>query len=224
MAIPGQASGGFTESSSALRIFYVGHRNSLAAELTTDGFTQQNPPIETTSGTVTDQLGAAPKRGVLSASVAFTRPDVASQRVGGPRPTESSPTDGWVRPVGLFINDADGNEFENTPAEASDQAPYVSSQGTMGARLFETQVLGGTGSGTTSGSQGDDLVYATGQYLFASRNGYLTSAHSSSGVESNDLLEVEHGDASSLGSATGIGIVTIVPDATHDELVFDQRI
>jgi hypothetical protein len=229
MAIPGQASGGFTESSSSLRIFYVGTRNSLAAELTADGFTQTNPPQNSVpDNAVTDQLATAPKRGVLSASVAFTRPDVGSQRVGGPvsgSSTRSGP--GEVRPVGLFINDADGNEFENSPAQASGQGPYVSAQGTMGARLFETYTLT---SGASNGSQGDDLVYNTGMPLYASRNGYLTTAVNASGVNSEDTLFGQHqgvsGSTFSSGrlSATEIGIVTIVPDATHDELVFDQRI
>lgn len=226
MAIPGQASGGFTESNSSLRIMYVGHRNSVAAELTTDGFTQNNPPTVTASSTVSNKLATSPKPGVLSASVAFTRPDVGSQRVGGPN-GDSAPSSGVVRPVGLFINDADGNAYENSPARASNQNPYVSSQGTMGARLYETQTLT---SGATNGSQGDNIVYNTGLDLYASRNGYLTTAKNSSGINSEDTLFGQHQSvsgttfSSSELSATSIGIVTIVPDATHSELIFDLRI
>ena len=222
MALPGQASGGFTESSSSLRIMYVGHRNSVAAELSADGFTQDNPPTVTASSTKSDKLATAPKRGVLSASVAFTRPDAGSGIVGGPN-GDSAPSDGAVRPVGLFINDADGNAFENSPAEASDQGPYVSAQGTMGARLYETQTLT---SGATNGSQGDDIVYDTGEFLYASRNGYLTTAKNSSGYNSEDTLRGQHDSntGTSFGDATALGVVTIVPDSTHSELVFDLRI
>jgi hypothetical protein len=201
---------------------YVGHRNSVATELTMDGFTQDNPPTVTASNTVTDQLATAPKRGVLSASVAFTRPDAGSGMVGGPN-GDSTPTNGVVRPVGLFINDADGNAFENSPAEASGQGPYVSAQGTMGARLFETQTLTSTPS---NGSQGDDIVYETGEFLYASRNGFLTTAKNSSGYNSEDTLRGQHDSLSgtNFGDATQLGVVTIVPDSTHDELVFDFRI
>ena len=43
MPLLGQASGGFTESSSALRLLHVGVRNTVGI-LTDDAFTQTNPP------------------------------------------------------------------------------------------------------------------------------------------------------------------------------------
>ena len=73
MPLLGQASGGFTESSSALRLLHVGVRNTVGI-LTDDAFTQTNPPLVTTAGTISENVDTA-VAGVLSGSVAFTRPD-----------------------------------------------------------------------------------------------------------------------------------------------------
>lgn len=203
MPMPGQASGDFTESSSALRILYVGHRNSFSATLTSDGFTQTNPPIVDDADTVSERLSPTPKYGVLSGSVCFTRPDEGNGYVGGP--LEAAPADGALAPLGLFINDAEGNAYENTPGPASGQGPYVSSQGTMGSMLYETQSLAAGGA---------DLEYHAGDKLYASRNGYLTNA-----TGADETLEAAHG-----ADETVIGIVKVAPDASHGEVVFDQRI
>jgi len=221
MALPGQASGDFTESSSALRILYVGIRNTFAAELTLDAFQQQNPPIVSAAGTVSTTLPPAPKRGVLGGSIAFTRPAAGNGFVGGP--TGAAAAAGAIRPVGLFVNDAAGSAYENTPAVASGKGTYVSAQGTMGLRLYETAVLAPGLAGTTSGAAGDPLIYENGLWVYASVNGYLTSAVSAAGSEDADIHEVANGDEV-LAGATRIGVITIVPDAVHAELVIDQRI
>lgn len=197
MALPGQASGDFSESSSALRILYIGVRNTFSATLATDGFTQTNPP-HVAGAALTQTLPVAPKRGVLGGSVCFTRPDAGNGMVGGPTDT---PGEAGVRPLGLFINDAAGNAYENTPAPASGQAPYTSAQGTFGVRLYETQNL----------DTNADLVYATGNALYASQNGYLTNV----AADTNCFEQ---------GSYTLIGVVKVAPDSVHAELVFDQRI
>lgn len=223
MSFPGQASGGYTESSSALRILYAGHRNTFAATLTDDAFTQDNPPVISASSAKSTRLDAAPKRGVLSGSVAFTRPDAGGGKIGGPNGT-SSPSNGAVRPLGLYVNDAQGNEYENSPAEASGKGPYVSSQGTMGTRLYETQVIDDT---PNTGSTGDDLTYELGDQLFASQNGYITNAKKNSGNSpdnQNDLLLVEHGIISNTDNATMMGIVKITPDSSDPEIVMDLRV
>ena len=207
MPMPGQASGDFTEGSSALRIIYVGHRNSFSATLTTDGFTQLNPPVVDAAGTLSERLSATPKYGVLSGSVAFTRPDQGNGYVGGP----IAPGDLGAhacRPLGLFINDAEGNAYENTPGPASGQGPYTSSQGTMGSMLYETQELIGV-------DEGDDLEYAPGQLLYASQNGYLTNNQADAHIEVTD---------GAVEDATVIGVVKVAPDSAHGEVVFDQRI
>ena len=222
MALPGQASGDFTESSSALRILYVGVRNSFAADLAADGFTQTNPPVVSAAAAVSSTLPPAPKRGVLGGSVAFTRPRAGNGIIGGP--TGAATSVGQIRPLGLFINDAAGNAYENSPAAASGKAPYVSAQGTMGLRLYETAVQAPGLAGTTSGAQGDALLYENGLPVYASVNGYLTTALSAAGVESADVHEVANGDAADLAAATVMGVITIVPDAVHAELVIDQRV
>ena len=71
MALLGQASGGFTESSSSLRILHVGIRNTVGV-LCEDAFTQSNPPVE--AANISDQVDTS-TLGVLSGSVAFTRAD-----------------------------------------------------------------------------------------------------------------------------------------------------
>jgi len=198
MALPGQASGDFTESSSALRIMYVGIRNTAGAKLTTDAFVQTNPPALPTTN-VTETLPSAPKRGVLGGSVCFTRPDAGNGMVGGPADARTG-----IVPLGVFINDAAGNAYENTPGPASGQGPYMSGQGTYGNRLYETSILAGTGAG-------DALTYAVGDSLYASVNGYLTNL-----VDSDNTV----GGA----DAIVIGVLKIAPDSVHAEMVYDQRI
>lgn len=224
MALLGQASGGWTESSSALRILHVGVRNTIAT-LTADAFRQTNPPIETTAGTISTSPGLLTEVfGVLSGSVAFTRPDAGSPFVGGPVTVAVSGVSAanafHTRPVGCFINNAAGNPYENLPASASGVGPYVSAMGTYGSRLYETQALAAAGAV----AQGDALVYVSGQELIASVNGYLMPSEQNAGVDSLDIaniaLEVENGHAAS----TLIGILKMVPDSVQTEIVFDQRI
>lgn len=219
MALVGQASGDWLESSSALRILYAGKRNSVGV-LTDDAFTQTNPPIVTTASTISTNVDTS-VLGVLGGSVAFTRPDVGSNYVGGN--VEGLAVAGQeflVKPLGLFINDANGRAFENQPAAASGKGPYMSSQGTYASQLFETQLLDGTG---VTAATGDDLTYVTGHELIASRNGYLMPSRDVANDESiataTVAAEVEHG-----GTATVIGILKMPADSAQPELVFDQRI
>lgn len=226
MPLTGQASGGWTESSSALRILHVGVRNTVGV-LTDDAFTQTNPPIIKTAGTVSTSPGALTEvLGVLSGSVAFTRPDAGSNFVGGPTKTAmalpASVTQ--VLPLGCFINSAAGNPYENLPAVASGKGPYVAAMGTYGSRLFETQVLVTTNGGTAAGTA---LTYVAGMRLVASQNGYLMP----SVVFAGGVLDpVDAGAAFNTlegvngGTATTIGILKLVPDSVQNEIVFDQRI
>lgn len=220
MALLGQASGAWTESSSALRILYVGVRNSVGI-LTDDAFTQTNPPIVTTTSTISTNVDTS-LLGVLSGSVAFTRPDEGSNYVGGNAEGLATATDELhVRPLGLFINNAAGNTFENQPGLASGKGPYVSAQGTMASQLFETAILDGS---VATASTGDDLTYVTGATLIASRNGYLMPAYDITNTEAIDIAtltaEVEHGQSAS----TTLGILKMPSDSTQNEIVFDQRI
>ena len=205
MALLGQASGGFTESSSALRILHVGIRNTVGV-LTADAFTQSNPPV---SEVISDQVDTS-ILGVLSGSVAFTRGDAdgGSNEIGGPV------ADGSCQPIGCFINSASGNSFENTPGSASGKGPYVSAQGCYANALFESKNLNG----------GADLEYATGNSLVASRNGYLTNV--SDADNSHCAFLVDDGALTLLNEDTDvlIGVLKMPADSTQDEIVYDQRI
>lgn len=251
MSSLGQSSGGWTESSSALRITHVGIRNNHAV-LTDDAITQANPVDSTV---VSDQVDST-KRGVLSGSVAFTRPDQGSEIVGGPGSStvktalraDASLYVGY-RPVGVFINSAAGNAFENTPGVASGVGPYVCGGGVYGNSLFETHMIDELDATLTDG---DAITYILGQSLVASRNGFLmpqiiegsggTPFHcdivgGSAAVTAE--MSVRHTTSTDLGTtsatelrdyllrgagSTVIGILKLVPDNTRNELVYDQRI
>lgn len=236
MALLGQASGGWTESSSALRILHVGIRNTVGV-LTDDSFTQTNPPVITTSTLITDQVDTS-TLGVLSGSVAIPRPDAGSNEIGGcssstliaasgggsatTASASSDPTS--YRPLGVFINDAVGHAYENTPGVASGKGPYVSGQGTYANSLFEDKWLAAVGSA----SAGDDLTYITGVGLMASLNGYLIAMDGWDGAATADLdvvtIGLESGVQNSAGSATVVGVLKMPADTTQDEIVYDQRI
>ena len=213
MALLGQASGGFTESSSALRILHVGVRNTLG-QLTSDSFIQTNPPI--ISSTLTDSQSSGLTLvsgviGVLSGSVAFARSSTDGNTHGGP--TDSTGlVDQNERVLGIFINNASGNAFENQPGVASNRGPYVSAQGTYGNKLYETKGdLGGNAGGPT------DFTYSVGDSLIASANGYLTSFNNVTVLDADVF-------GGAKATATVIGILKITPDSNSDELVYDQRI
>lgn len=195
MALLGQGSGGFTESSSALRILHVGVRNTVG-QLSANAFTQTNPPVVATNPTQASGLLDGVVAGVLSGSVAFVQ-NTGDNEHGGPA--------NGVAVLGVFINNAVGNAFENQPGIASNRGPYVSAQGTYGNKLYETQQnLAGVGA---------DVVYAAGDSLVASVNGYLT----------NGAVDADT-HTGALATSTLIGILKIVPDSNSDELVYDQRI
>lgn len=214
MPLLGQASGGWTESSSALRILNLGIANSVGV-LTDDAFTQTNPPIVTTGSTITAQVDQT-LSGVLSGSVCFARGDVGggSNFIGGPAAVGTAN----VRVLGVFINNANGNAFENTPGTASGKGPYVHGQGTYGNTLFEDKVLTGANAGSAL------TAYNVGQDLRASRNGYLTNAITADYAvnSAEQLWEGNHAAFATAG--TLIGVVKMVPDATQGDLVYDQRI
>lgn len=202
MALSGQASGGWTESSSALRLLHVGIRNTVGV-LTTDSFTMINPVGGLTGGAYAAPSSAgfdSSVLGVLSGSVAFTRGDAAGgpNEIGGPDGNIPAAPDAGVQPLGVFINTAAGNDFENQPAVASDKGPYVSGQGTYGNSLFETSSVGAAA-----------LTYSAGNLLYAGANGYLT----------NDAA-----DAYNAAAPTIMGILKMPADTVQPEIVYDQRI
>ena len=221
MPLLGQASGEWTESSSALRILHVGVRNTVGI-LTDDAFTQTNPPIVPTANTITQSAGMnTAVSGVLGGSVAFTRPDVGSNYIGGPRESNPFAANPLVRPIGLFINNAVGRPYENTPGPASGKGPYVSAMGTYATSLYETQAIGAAGAYAA----GDDLVYTVGQPLMASRNGYLMPAVDSlnANISTDAGVGAEAKNAVILPTYV-LGILKMPADSVQPEIVFDQRI
>lgn len=222
----GQSSGGWTESSSALRIMYAGTRNSTGL-LTSDSFTQTNPPVVTTqASSKVDVATFGVLTGCLSGSVAFVRPDGGQYYIGGPKEGLAAGVKQSVVPVGVFVNDANGNAFENLPAAASGRGTYVSGMGTYGNALYETKtqiaINGGIADGVT-------IVYQVGQALAASRNGYLmptrqgataSSLLGASAGGSYNFSELENGAS----EVTVIGVLKAIPDSTMAELIYDQRI
>jgi len=205
MPLLGQASGGWTESSSALRILHVGIRNTTGV-LTADSFTQDNPP-NTTTGT-SDQVDTT-SNGVLSGSVCFARPDEGSNYVGGPEASADTVV------LGVFINSANGNSFENTPGTASGKGPYISGQGTYANALYETANL----------NSGVDITYSVSDGLVASLNGYLTNVVAADNAhdDANNAGFSDSG-ATATGFNTLIGVLKMPPDSTQTELVYDQRV
>jgi hypothetical protein len=214
----GQASGGFTESSSALRLLHVGIRNTNAV-LTIDSFTQTNPPIVTSALTISNNVDTS-VLGVLSGSIAFTRPDEGSNYIGGPKEPGAGVNALCTKPVGLFINNAVGNAYENTPGPASGLGPYVSAMGTYASQLFETQAPAAAGAYGANA----DLIYTSGMGLMASRNGYLIPTQDSAGATLAATATFSSEVTNGAAVATTIAILRMPADSTQPEVVFDQRI
>ena len=196
-------------------------RNTVGI-LTDAAFTQTNPPIITATNTISDNVDTS-VLGVLSGSIAFTRPDQGANYIGGNVEGITAAWETLVRPLGLFINSAAGNAFENQPGPASGKGPYVSAQGTYASQLFETQVLDGT---TTTAATGDDITYVTGLSLVASRNGYLMPNFDVDNTDSLDeadiTAEAEHAGAADV--STILAILKMPADSVQNEIVFDQRV
>jgi hypothetical protein len=200
-AIGGQSSGDFKETSARVQILHVVTRNSLGL-LTPDAFTQANPPVVTGATTVSTTLANIAKFGVLGGSVAFTRPDYGNGFHGGPNSASYAAA---CKPLGIFINDALGNAFENTPGVASGRGPYLCGSGTtVGLSIYETKSL--ITPGTT-------ITYAAGDVVYASANGYIT----------NRLVDA-YETSSSASFVTVMGIVKVAPDANSSLLVIDLRV
>ena len=231
MPLLGQASGGWTESSSALRLLHVGIRNTIGI-LTADSFTQTNPPAVSTAGTVTTRVDTT-LSGVLSGSVAFTRPDSGSNYVGGPGSAAQqlnvlrlAVNAHQFHALGCFINSANGNAYENPPGVASGKGPYVSAMGSYGNALYETNLIAQVDANALAGQA---ITYITGQELIASRNGYLMPhwVLGLNGVAYDaDIVAVsaESYVLNSAGTATHLGVLLMPPDSVQTELVYDQRI
>ena len=67
------------------------------------------------------------------------------------------PADGTHQPVGLFVNNAAGNPFDNAPAVASNKIAIACKQASVEVDIYA------------------DVEFAIGDKLYADENGYLTN-------------------------------------------------
>jgi hypothetical protein len=192
----GQSSGDYLETQRRIQPLYISGIRITGQPYSPDAFTQSNPPNVLTH--VSTTLTGVRTRGVLGGTVAYIRPDVGNGPVGGPPAAYNT----RVRALGLFIADARGVPFENTPGIASGEASYYADGGTFANSLWETFNL----------SSGAALVYEAGDELYSSKNGLITNVAA-------DNNTYEQGLARSL-----VGLVKIAPDAHNSLMVFCLRI
>ena len=217
-SIGGLASGDFRLSHGALRILYSVTKNSINV-LASDSFTQSNPNVVVNPLARSTTLPVNVKLGVLGGSVAFLRPDIGSNTVGGAVLVAAAYVAN-TRPLGLFINDSLGNAFENTPGPASGKGPYLRG-GSCGVKIYETQQQTTAGGGAI----GDPLTYGVGNKLYASVNGYLTNRWQ----DSYEYHWINGVSGSGGGSAciepdvTTVGLVVSPPDATSAEMFIELK-
>jgi hypothetical protein len=209
MPVTGQGSGDFMETWSRVIAFHIANRVGSGMLVAPDAATQRNPKIVTDPAAVSRKLQGISKRGILGSMVAFTRPDAGNGYIGGPVLSPGYLAN--IRPLGIFINDYLGNPYENAPGVASNRLAYHSA-GTYGIRLWETQVQV-TADGATVG---DDLVYTTGDALYASVNGLMTNRF-------QDAYQYQVPGQDDIGFCTFMGTVLQAPDGSWNEmLVFDN--
>ena len=203
----GVGSGDFRETSARVQEFHKGYHNS-AGQLTADSFTHANPGVVVTTANVSTTLSAVTKRGALSGTVAFTRPDVGNGFHGSPILVGGSTYAAGQKPLGIFLNDALGNPFENQPAVGGNRGAYACGFGCMGLALWETQVQIGASTA---------LTYAAGDLVFASVNGLLTNR-----IE--DAYQYNVASQNNRDFVTVMGVVKVAPDASNTLLVVDLRV
>ncbi len=207
MALRGQSSGDFKETSGRVMLLHVVTRNSLGI-LSADAFTQANPPVVTAGANKSTTLSSVTKVGVLGGSIAFTRPDQGANIHGGPIKISSAYVIGQ-KPLGVFLNDAAGNAFENTPGVASGRGPYVCGSGTtIAVSVYETQVQIGASTAIT---------WLPGNPVYASVNGLFTNVLA-------DAYEYNVSGQGTLPYVTLMGVVKEAPTAGTPLLVVDLRV
>jgi len=125
---------------------------SSIPELTPVCFTKDNYDVANETMTVN-----TPK-GVLGGSIAGLSPANNYKVV---------PCTKALMPVGLFVNDAAGAPFDNSPAVASNKIAVIKGMASVEVDVYETVTV---------------APYAVGQKLYSSDNGLLTNDVSTSGV------------------------------------------
>lgn len=148
-------------------------------------FTKQNYGVNTNA-----TLSVNTPRGVLGGSVAAVSPGLDYTVV---------PCNLVLRPVGLFVNDAAGAAFENSPAVASGKVTVIKGLPSVEVDVYETRLANDSGN----------IAYAVGDLLYSSAQGFLTNEISTEGAAVN---------------GTVIGVVTKAPSTASPTLGLDQRI
>lgn len=143
-------------------------------------FTKSNYGVNTNT-----TLSVNTPNGVLGGSVAAVSPGLDYTVVPGTT---------TLKAVGLFVNDAAGAAFENSPAVASGKVTVIKGLGSVEVDVYETR----------NAADNANLTYAVGDKLYASAQGFLTKETSSEG--------------------TVIGIVTKAPTTLSPTLGLDMRI
>ena len=168
----------------ALKVLYRGHNNTYC-DLTDEALTQQNwnPTL------VNDTITSTTKNGVLGGSLA-----------GIHGPALVGKADATHRPMGWFVNDAQGDPFDNSPAVASGKAVFISVPGSMfKINVYETH----TEDGLTP------LTYDAGDILYASVNGLATKEVAAAGNNVGDVA---------------VGVVIDVPTADNAFLTISSLV
>jgi hypothetical protein len=99
-----------------------------------------------------------------------------------------------LEPIGLFVNDAAGAAFENSPAIASGKIAIIKGMASVEVDVYETR----------NAANNADLTYAVGEKLYSSDQGFLTNETST--------------------TATVIGMVTKAPSTASPTIGLDMRI
>ena len=163
----------------ALTILIRGQLNSIPV-LSDACFTQANFGNNTNT-----TLSVNTPRGVLGGSIAAMSAGLDYTVV---------PMTTALMPVGLFVNDAAGAAFENSPAVASGKLAVMKAQASVEVDVYETR----------NAADGADLTYAVGEYLYGSAWGLLTNE--------------------TTASAIVVGVVTKAPSVASPTLGLDMRI
>jgi hypothetical protein len=163
----------------ALEILIRGQLNTIPV-LSDECFTKQNYGVNTNT-----TLSVNTPRGVLGGSVAGISAGLDYTVV---------PCTNELRPVGLFVNDAAGAAFENSPAVASGKVTVMKSQASVEVDVYETRNAVNT----------EDLTYSVGDLLYCSAQGFLTNEVSTEG--------------------TVIGVCTKAPSTASPTIGLDMRI
>ena len=247
MSYGGQSSTDYYDHGGRIRVLYRGTSNSLSTA-TDDAYTQANPALAFPSPQATptsSTLSGITKVGVLGGSVSFSRPsnslNVAAEFMnGGPRRRGGNPIganaaagamphaeDLVTHVLGLFMNDANGNAFENQAGVASGKAPYMAPSGTVGVQLYETRQQ----VDWVRENDGAAVTWGAGDFVYASNNGLITNQVRdaleaySTGVlnDAGDGISDNADAAVAAPKITILGCVKISPTAAVPEVAFDLR-